>query len=184
MSRGRLLAGAVLLQVLLVAGVYLYSASRNDTGTKVLLESRPVDPYSPFRGRHAVIRLAISDLPAKMTTPKPRDPNPRGLKDWVYVSLEPGDVYWRVTGVYSRPPDGGVFIKGWLVGGKVGYPVREFFLSERGADRLLELIREPRAMQNLLGEDSGDYPLGIEVSLGADGSAIPVALYWGEEEIR
>ena len=126
-----------------------------------------------------------------MTLPPPRDPTPRGLRDWVYVTLAPGDPYWRPVRAGSTPPtDGAVFIAGWLWGEGLIFPVREFFLSEMGAQRLQHLIGEWQRSQPGAPEDGEPspsdepYPLGVELSLIPDGSAIPVALYWGDEQIK
>lgn len=172
MSRGRLFAGAVLLQVLFLGGVYLVSQGRAAAGTVVRLQVAPVDPYSPFRGRYAVFELAISTLPEGVDLPSGAQAGRE-----VYVTLENGGLLWRAVDVSLDRP-AGVFIAGVVAGdgeARVRFPVREFFLSERGADRLQELLRA--------GPVGGGLMM-LEVSLDDDGQAIPVALYWGRERLR
>ena len=126
MSRGRVFAGAVLLQMLLLGGLYLGSQARVAAGTVILLQAAPVDPYSMFRGRYAIIRLAISDLPEGVSLPRGEplwtgrveDYDPDAIKPvpWepadVYVTIAPGDPFWYAVAISLEAPQDVVFIAG------------------------------------------------------------------------
>jgi uncharacterized membrane-anchored protein len=79
------------------------------TGTKVLLETVPVDPHDLFRGEYAALRYRIS------TVEFPPDRAP-GRGDPVYVVLAPRGRFWAVESASAdRPaetPEGRVIIRG------------------------------------------------------------------------
>jgi len=97
------------------------------TGTTVILETFPVDPFDPIRGQYIVINYKISTLPALdvsegQTVYVPLSPNAEGIWEAKEASL-------------SKPS--GTFIKGkvkWISGSEMTleYGIEQFFF-ERNA---------------------------------------------------
>lgn len=116
------------------------------TGTPVVLETRPVDPRSLFRGDYVRFTYAIGQLPADLPGVS------TGLQhgDVVYVVLQKGDPYWQPVSVLTAPPATAadqIVIKGKVVmampptgsrvGPRVRYGIEDYFVPE-GEGRALE----------------------------------------------
>jgi len=71
------------------------------TGTAVILETRPVDPRSLFRGDYVRLNYTINTLESKQY------PALSSVKrgDKVFVSLKPGNPYWQPASVSIELPD-------------------------------------------------------------------------------
>lgn len=124
----RLILGLSVLLGILV-GFVLYLTWPMMTGTRVVLATRPVDPFDPFRGQYMTINYEINNIPSI-----------EGAKegDSVYVLLEKDEQdIWRSTGAsFSKPED--LAIKGTVKSTysgsmRVSYGIEQFFF-EMGAD--------------------------------------------------
>lgn len=98
----------VMIQTLVLTGMIAKRQWTLATGTPVLLETRPIDPRSLFRGDYVtfsydISRLRLDDLAGDDNFER---------HDTVYVVLEPGELYWRAGGVYHRPPAGELALRG------------------------------------------------------------------------
>lgn len=131
---------AVVLSLALTAMVARKQYTLN-TGTIVLLETRPIDPRSLFRGDYVRLNYAISTLnPGELDGD---DAFERG--DIIYVVLQPTDKYWQPVAVHAeRPVVGGrrVVIRGRVrrvPSGRlrVKYGIESYFVPE-GTGRALE----------------------------------------------
>ncbi len=100
------------------------------TGTTIILDTRPVDPFDPFRGQYMTINYEISNVEFLGEV---------NIGDVVYVALKPDENnVWRLEKVSLAKPEQGVFIRGTVrrVDGNninVEYGVEQFFF-ERNAD--------------------------------------------------
>lgn len=101
---------AVALQVgilLVMMGMKMYTLNY---GTKILLKTRPVDPWDMFRGDYVVLNLEISQLDLGTV---PHGNEEFKQNDTVYVVLKKGGRYWTARSVsHKRPADGSLAIKG------------------------------------------------------------------------
>ncbi len=115
----------LLIVVVAVLSFILYNELPLLTGKKIILATRPVDPFDPFIGQYIRINYEISMLNADGFNPG----------DNIYVLLEqdPQGI-WRFKGASKYKPSGKDFIKGRVVrvNGKsvsVEYGIEQFFFE-------------------------------------------------------
>ena len=98
--------------ILVVLSVFIaYNQWPLLTGKHIVLATRPVDPFDPFRGQYIAINYDISFIS-----------NVSGFaeRDTVYVSLaKDSQGIWRLAGVGKSKPSQGDFIKGKIT--SIGY---------------------------------------------------------------
>lgn len=146
MSAAIKLALVVALQTAALVAIIASRQWTLATGTPVVLETRPVDPRSLFRGDYVRFTYAIAQLPADLPGISPE--LKRG--DTVYVVLQKGDPYWQPVSVHADMLTGAadqVAVKGKVVmampttgrrvGPRVRYGIEDFFVPE-GEGRALE----------------------------------------------
>lgn len=118
---------AVLVLVLIVTSSFiLYNQWPFMTGKKIVLATRPVDPFDPFMGQYMSINYEIS-----------RINETGGFKEGntVYVSLKEDEQgIWRKESVSKSRPDRGDFIKGKVISVyensvRVEYGIEQFFFE-------------------------------------------------------
>lgn len=108
------LGAVALFQTAVVLGMVARKQSILITGTRVTLETTPVDPHSLFRGDYARLSYALSEV----------DLGRHGLSevargDRVWVELAPGEPGWTLTRASSMPlvvPAGSVQLRGRVRG--------------------------------------------------------------------
>jgi len=129
MKRRTLALLIVLLVVLVVVlSLVLYNEWPFLTGKKIVLATRPVDPFDPFLGQYMNIAYEISRVTS----------GDFNQGDDIYVSLKEDEQgIWRSAGVRSSRPSSGDFIRGrveWVRGEDIGiiYGIEQFYF-ERGA---------------------------------------------------
>ena len=137
MSRRRLagLFAAVLLQLAVLGGLFVYSQYPLWVGTEVRLATVPVDPRDLFRGQYVRLNYALSrqSLP-EMELPRAGDP--------VFTLLRRDGALWRSDGVRLRKPDGErLFLRGTIrrvSGGElhIRYGIEAWFAAPEEALRL------------------------------------------------
>jgi len=109
MNRRLLFILCILLQIGFLCVMIRSNALILATGTKVLLETTPVDPHDLFRGEYARLRYKISSVEV---------PLERAMKqgDSVYVTLVQNGKFWGVeSAAVEKPagrPEGKVVIRG------------------------------------------------------------------------
>jgi len=123
---------AVLVLVLVIVLVFvLYNQWPLMTGKHIVLDTRPVDPFDPFRGQYMTIGYEISTITHSSVG--------FSEEDTIYVSLKEDDEgIWRSEGASKTKPALGDFIKGKVtsVSGNrvnVDYGIEQYFF-ERHAD--------------------------------------------------
>lgn len=125
--------------LVIISGFIGYKEYTLRTGQEVLLKTTPVDPRDLFRGDYVVLRYDISSLIAENVTSERNDFK---SGDDVYVSLDIKEKYAVGTGIYSKLPNEGLFIKGTLKNANSGrfnveYGIESYFVPE-GKGRYIE----------------------------------------------
>jgi len=152
------LAIAVALQTAALFAIVGMKQWTLNTGTPVLLETRPVDPRSLFRGDYVVLRYAISTPDAGL----PGMPLEVRKGDTVFVTLRQDGPFWTAASVHAERPEaapGTVVIKGEArhAAGRsalldVQYGVEEYFVPE-GEGRAIEQPRQDGQVSILVAVD-------------------------------
>jgi uncharacterized membrane-anchored protein len=141
------LAIAVALQTVALFAIVGMKQWTLNTGTPVLLETRPVDPRSLFRGDYVVLRYAISTLDTALP----------GMSDFgertgpIYVTLRQDGEFWKAVSVHAARPEpasGDVVMRGEIRyfmpkarSVEVLYGIEEYFVPE-GEGRAIEQPRQ------------------------------------------
>lgn len=131
------LGAAITLQLLILAGMVLWSAVPLWTGTEIRVRTVPVDPRSMFRGNYVRLRYEFGTLPAGALGPGKR----LRAGEVVYVSLkEAKGGGYGFAGASLEPPSEGLFLRGRLTGNseplRVKYGIEAFFAPRAKAMRL------------------------------------------------
>jgi uncharacterized membrane-anchored protein len=140
---------AIVLQFLVLSGIYVNAALPMWTGTEIRVKTVPVDPRSMFRGNYARLSYAFSRLQRKQF---PGDAVLRN-GEVAYVSLKPGADGLYVPGQVSlEPPGDGLFIRGrissrhnWMRGLNsfpMKYGIEAFFAPKERALQLEKDLRD------------------------------------------
>ncbi|WP_323843968.1 GDYXXLXY domain-containing protein [Microbulbifer magnicolonia] len=120
------LIGAIVLQFLILTGIYVGAQVPLWTGTEVRLKTVPVDPRSLFRGNYARLEYDFSQLSAALFA------GDRKLREGevVYVSLKQNKRgLYELSGASLEKPEKGIFLRGrvtgtWLRDSKSSYRVK------------------------------------------------------------
>ena len=181
MKKPLLLSLVILGQLSYLGGSIGYHQARINAGTRILLETAPVDPFSMFRGRYVALSYKISRIPITLVRDGTR---PLVSGEIVYVQLARNDEVWEPVGVSVRRPAEGVFLRGQVdsaYGGEVRlrYGLESFFLSEGSADFIDRNAR--RAWRSPSTERES---LRVEVAVARDGTSYARKLFWRGREYR
>ena len=110
--KNRLITGlvlAIVLQFVVLTGMYVSAALPMWTGTEIRVKTVPVDPRSMFRGNYARLSYDFSRLQRKQFLDNPELRN----GEVVYVILKSGaDGLFSLSSVSLEEPSDGVFIRG------------------------------------------------------------------------
>jgi uncharacterized membrane-anchored protein len=97
----KLLILILALQTAWILGTAFVQEKALNSGTLVLLETRPVDPRDLLRGDYLTLNYKISDLPLALFVPPRTNALPRGQT--VYVALEPRGQFHEVACASTEP---------------------------------------------------------------------------------
>lgn len=150
--RSGLLVLAALLQLAILAGVYLGAKYPAWTGEPVTLRVVPVDPRDLFRGNYARLNYQVSSLPASLL------PDNETLREGqrVYVTLTPGDDgFWQASALSAERPAQGTVLRGrvqWVSGEQYAlrFGIEAWFAPKEKALALEDTLREGGAAQVML----------------------------------
>jgi uncharacterized membrane-anchored protein len=124
-------AGAVLVQVLILAAVPGQKMYTLLTGRTVVLRTAPVDPYDILSGYYVTLSYEISrfdSVPGSVAFEGQADGTP------MYVVLRQGeDGFWQAESVHPARPDVAadrVVIKGRKSYGSIVYGIETYFIPE------------------------------------------------------
>ncbi len=125
----RLIIG--ILVILVIAGGFIFYLSWPLlTGTTVILDTRPVDPFDPLRGQYMTINYEIGTVEFEGDIRQ---------GDKIYVILKPDENnIWRLEKATLTKPQHGTFIRGTVTrvrgnSTNIKYGIEQFFF-ERDAD--------------------------------------------------
>lgn len=156
-----------------------------NTGTPVILETRPVDPRSLFRGDYVRLNYAISTLhPDELEGDKEFK-----LHETIYVVLQKGDPFWKPVSAHKKRPettDGQTAIRG-----VVRYVSNSFWNADTQKSENLRTVTVKYGIENyFVPEGEGralerpkeDEKLSIKAAVDKRGNAgIKAVLINGEE---
>jgi len=142
------LAMAIVVQFLVLTGVFAFAVAPLWLGTEIQLATQPVDPRSLFRGNYARLGYDFSTIDVSQL------PDSDDLRNGevVYVSLKPapGDLH-VFAGVSLVKPEAGVFLRGRIqnkhydgteVAYRMNYGIEAFFAPK---DKAIALEHELRS---------------------------------------
>ena len=182
MNRPLLFGLIILGQLGYLGGSIGYHQARVNSGTRILLKTAPVDPFSMFRGRYVELSYEISRLPASLL----HDGEAARLApgETVYVLLAQKGDCWEPVGAFLQRPEHGTFLRSRVesqYGGdiRLRYGLESFFLSEASADHISNDVR-----RMLRGQSRTEEPLRVEVAVARDGTGYPRKLFWKGREYR
>jgi len=128
MNSTKQLTSVFILLGVILGGFLLWSAWPLLTGTEIVLDTQPVDPFDPFRGQYMTIRYTVGSVPFE-----------EGFSqgDTAYVHLREEAGIWVYDDISKVKPDG-IFLKGnveRITGDtmRVTYGIEQFFF-EHDAD--------------------------------------------------
>ena len=168
MSRRRLaaLVAAVLLQLAVLGGLFVYSQYPLWVGTEVRLATVPVDPRDLFRGQYVRLNYALSRQPLpEMELPRAGDP--------VFILLRRDGPLWRADGVRLREPDGErLYLRGTIErvsGGElhIRYGIEAWFAAPEQALRLERELAEGGVARVRIAPDGRAALVAVEAGGGA-----------------
>lgn len=105
-------------QMLVLVTEYLSSVWPLWFGTPIVLETRPIDPRSLFRGNYVQLRYAISDINKNLTQEDFK------LGEVGYVTLKEEDGLFVATALKHGKPETGIYIRGRVKKAKPNYQLK------------------------------------------------------------
>ena len=159
-------AGALLLQVLILAAVPAGRVYTLATGRTVFLKTAPVGAFDIPSGSQVILAYEISDLSGVTGFPR-REDHP------VYILLKEGeDGFWRAVSAYEQRPSvlepGAVVIEGRYDGWRVSYGIESYFIPEGKGAEIEQGLRANRDKT------------GVDVKVDSFGRAALVRLHVGD----
>jgi uncharacterized membrane-anchored protein len=149
------------------------------TGKTVILQTAPVDPYSPLLGYSQTLSYDVSrwDNLEKLGKMHSIDYIKRGKP--IYIILEaPAQAGnpWRPVAIQLEKPNSlpvnQLALRGQPEYGQIRYGLETYYIPE---GKIQDINREFEQIRRGLGPDSRP-PIWLEARVGADGQAVPVAL--------
>lgn len=187
-------------QIALIAAIPAQAIYTHFTGTEVVLQTVPVDPYDFLRGYSQTLRYNISQVEQLKTLTgweslvrQTRDNEddtvpPEGTSFYVILqapetenaSIPPTP--WEPIAVrYQRPVDLGdqqVAIRGELNNRWVDYGLERYYFPEQQREELNQRIRR------LLEDENEERPFVVEVKVDERGNAVAVSLWLEDSPMR
>jgi uncharacterized membrane-anchored protein len=102
----------ILLQITVLIGEYLGSVYPHWTGKEIVLEIRPVDPRSLFRGQYVRLDYTIGQLSGDILKGLNKDIKKLRINEIVYVSLKEQEGVWKADEISLFKPNNKLFICG------------------------------------------------------------------------
>ena len=154
----KILAGAICLQVVALLGMIAFRSMPLLFGDTVVLRVVPVDPRDLFRGQYVILSYEFSRTP----TSKIEGLHGTSSREWkgrsVYVSLVPeaDEKHWRADKVSIHPPDGGIYIRGQIVGyNRLQFGIEAYYLQEGKGREYEKAIRRQKLSAEVAITSSG-----------------------------
>lgn len=134
------LGAVVVLQAVVLGGLWVYSQYPRWVGQEVMLSVRPVDPRDPFRGSYLHLDYDIGSVPI------PQTGVPRAGRT-VYVTLKKQGPVWIAADVQYAPPADGLYLRGRIStitfdSIRVRYGIEAYFTTAQQARVLGMALRQ------------------------------------------
>ncbi|MBT8345012.1 MAG: GDYXXLXY domain-containing protein [Desulfofustis sp.] len=134
------LAMTISAQMIFLVTEYLNSLWPLWFGNPIILETRPIDPRSLFRGNYVQLNYAISDI-SKDLTREDFKPGEVG-----YVSLKDEDGIFIATALQREKPETGIYIRGRVKkvnqGLRLRYGIEAYFMPKEKALKTEQSVRQ------------------------------------------
>ena len=145
------------------------------TGELVLLETRPIDPRSLFRGDYVRINLAINELDVEALG----GDDQFLWHDEIFVVLRPGEPWWQPVSMHREFPAivaaENVVIRG-VIGGIPHYRDSDTPPREYSAEYGIESYFVPEGEGMTIERDLGSANIALEIAVDSKGNAAIHAL--------
>jgi uncharacterized membrane-anchored protein len=186
-------------QIALICAIPAQAIYTHFTGTNVILQTVPVDPYDLLRGYSQTLRYEISrvetiktlsgwETVVRQTHQANKNLPPNGTTLYVILQAPQTDrsstppVPWRAIAVRHERPvnlgDNQVAIKGELTESGVNYGLERYYFPEQQRDDINQTINRLQGMNNQ------ERPFVVAVKVDEGGNAVPVSLWLGDENYR
>lgn len=186
-------------QIALICAIPAQAIYTHFTGTKVVLQTVPVDPYDLLRGYSQRLRYDISRLEiiktlsgwetvVRQTHEANEGLPPNGTTLYVILQAPPSNQGsnppspWRAIAVrHERPVKLGenqVAIKGKLTHSGVNYGLERYYFPEQQRNDINQSINRLQTMNNQ------ERPFVVAVKVDEGGNAVPVSLWLGDNNYQ
>ncbi|NEP44775.1 MAG: GDYXXLXY domain-containing protein [Okeania sp. SIO2H7] len=187
------------LQMGLILSVPAQAFYTHVTGTTVVLQTVPVDPYDFLRGYYQVLNYDIStsnnlkELPGwdELAGENSRGYLPRGKSVYVVLEKPTGEdkegkpFAWKPVAVRGTLPEdlpeNRIAIKGRSNGSRIEYGLESYFMPE---DRRNEVNDDILGVQREAFRENEQIPFVVEVKVNSSGGAVPVSLWVRDRNYR
>lgn len=186
-------------QIALICAIPAQAIYTHFTGTNVILQTVPVDPYDLLRGYSQTLRYDISRLETiqtlsgwetvvRQTHRKDKSSPPEGTTLYVILQAPDSDqssvppAPWSAIAVRHERPvnlgDNQVAIKGKLNNSLVNYGLERYYFPEQQREAINQKI------SRLQTGNHQQRRFVVEVKVDEGGNAVPVSLWLGEDNYR
>ncbi len=186
-------------QIALICAIPAQAIYTHLTGTPVILQTVPVDPYDFLRGYSQTLRYDISRLETvkalsgwetvvRQTHRLDEASPPNGTT--VYVILQapeeenstPPPSPWRAIAVRHEPPvdlpQNQVALQGKLNRNWVDYGLERYYFPEAQRESINQDINQRQR------DNNEERPFVVEVKVDEGGNAVPISLWLGNQKYR
>ncbi len=171
------LIGIIILWIIIAVGVILSKQWTLSTGTRVLLETVPVDPRDLLRGDYVVLNYKIGTLDLTKINYKKQYYKPGEI---IYVKLEPREKYWEAGEIREKKyiEQDGVYIKAKVKSFyehnlRLDYGINSYFVPEgRGKDIETSM------------RSGSNNQVSVEVYIDRFGNAVLSKIYINDNEVK
>ncbi|MDJ1181692.1 GDYXXLXY domain-containing protein [Roseofilum casamattae] len=171
-----------ILQILLIASIPARAVYTLVTGTTVILQTQPVDPYDLLRGYSQTLSYDISQWETLQDLPgwKTLSDRPEQLNREFYLILEQPEeqiregipVPWRAIAISATLPQtlplSQIALRGHFERGQLIYGLETYYIPEDRRDRINREIATAQQQEA--------QPFVVEIKVDRQGRAVPVRL--------
>lgn len=188
------------LQTLIILAVPAQAIYTHITGTTVILQTVPVDPYDILRGYYQTLNYDISrvenlkDLPGwdEVVTDEENEYLKSGVNLYVVLaapetsSQSPDELPspWKPVAISTKIPANlpanQVVLAGKSAYNFVNYGLEKYYLPEDQREDINNHIREVQIQS----QEQEQIPFVVEIKVDNGGKAVPISLWVGEKNYR
>ena len=162
------IAGVMLVLLAVLGSMIARELVPHVSGTTISVTTVPVDPRDMFRGDYVILRYPFSNL---NTIPTSGNINRQRTGQTVYVTMVKDGELWAASGIGTRRPSEGIFLRGTLKdGGQIVYGIESYFVQEGTGKEIENAMRgifaplregeeSPRVVVDLVVSPSGQVAI-------------------------